>query len=375
MKKKIKKTKAKLTPETLTIPCKNFVEKIGLTQSLMLTFQRCQREFILKVNGYRPKGKSEKFLFGSLCHEYLDMAYSGKKFTFAKFEERFRKKKMKEYVLIDESIVESAFALCEVVMELYMEHYKEDFTEKKFDGVEEEFEVLFNGATLRGKKDGCFYIDKKRWLMEHKTKSRFSEDALMLKLSFDFQNLMYIHADEIEHSEAIAGVLYNLIRKPGLRKGKYESLKEFCDRVRSDIKKRPEWYFIRWEVPYTKKDKARFIVELKQKIATIELACARNSFYKCENACIGMYTCDFLETCASNSLANLDKSDDIFPELDEMNIKEKLKSETIDRPDKTQQLKAKIAEINKVANILRPGVFGSIYNECVNKLLQLSAVE
>lgn len=324
MKKKIKKIRKKKrneTPETMIIPCKDFLPRIGLSQSLILAFQECPRQFLFKVNGYRAQGKRDKFLFGSMCHEFLDLAYSGKKFTFAKFEKYFRKKKMKEYIAVDENIVEANFALCEVVMEYYLEYYVEDFSEKKFDGVEEEFKVEIDRTIFRGKKDGRYYIDDKRWLMEHKTKSRFTEEALMLKLSFDFQNLMYITADEIEHKEAISGTLYNLIRKPQLRRGKTETLKEFCDRVSKDIRKRPEWYFIRWEIPYTSKDKKRFMIELKQKIAAIELAVAQNSFYKHENACTGMYTCDYLEACASNSFMNLEKSDEIFPELDKCEVK------------------------------------------------------
>ena len=140
----------------------------------------------------------------------------------------------------------------------------------------------------------------------------------MLSLSFDFQNLIYILADEIQYKESTQGTLYNVVRKPQLKKGKTETLAEFCERVRDDVEKRPEWYFIRWEVPYTKKDKEHFTIELCQKIAAIKLAVAQNSFYKHENSCTGQYTCEYLPACASNSFANLEKSDNVFPELDKV---------------------------------------------------------
>jgi hypothetical protein len=320
MKRKIKKTKRSETPDTMKIPCKDFLSRVGLSQSLILAFDECRRKFLFKANGYRPLDKKDKYLFGSVFHEALDKTYNGKFKTWVKFEEFFREKKMHEFATVNEQQVELDFALCEIMLEAYIEYYPEDFTDKKFDGVEEEFEIMFEGAKLRGKKDGRFYIDKKRWMMEHKTKSRYNEDALMLVLSFDFQNLMYILADETEYQEPIAGTLYNVIRKPQLRKGKTETLVEFCERVREDVKKRPEWYFTRWEVPYTRKDKERFKHELKQKLSAIELAVAQGSFYKCPKACTGMYTCEYLPSCAANAFINLEKKTDIFPELDKTTV-------------------------------------------------------
>lgn len=305
----------------MTISDKSFLKNIGLTQSLILAYQSCLRKFVLKANGYSVKSKRDKFLFGSLVHEALDLLYSNKYTNFSDFEIYFTNKKMKEFLLVDTQQVELDFALCGIMISEYCKRYTDDFSKKKFDGVEEEFEVSHNIATLRGKKDGCFYIDKKRWLMEHKTKSRFNEESLMLQLSHDFQNLFYILADELMHGEKIAGVLYNVIRKPQLKIKRTETIKEFCDRVLEDVKKRPEWYFIRWEIPYTKKDKQRFIVELNQKMQAIDTAIQTNSFYKCENSCASQYTCDFLPACAANSLIGLEKNDNIFPELNNVKVR------------------------------------------------------
>ena len=78
---------------------------------------------------------------------------------------------------------------------------------------------------------------------------------------------------------------------------------------------------MRWEIPYTSNDKKRFMTELKQKLSAIKLAVAQNSFYKHENSCTGLYTCDYLEACASNSFANFEKTNDIFPELDKCEVR------------------------------------------------------
>jgi len=48
----------------------------------------------------------------------------------------------------------------------------------------------------------------------------------------------------------VAGVLYNVVRRPAIRpsKRKMESLREFAQRLREDVAERPDFYFHRWEV-------------------------------------------------------------------------------------------------------------------------------
>jgi len=248
-------------------------------------------------------------------HDALDKCYSASKLVdFHKFEKSFRLNNADDLIGVEEQQIERDFAIAETILPIYFERYADDLTEKKFEAVEEEFCVSYHDVNIRGKKDGRFTIGGKRWLMEHKTKGRIQEDSIMLKLSFDFQNLLYILADEIEHKETIAGTLYNVIRNPQIKQGK-QTLGEFCQRVAADIRERPEFYFMRWEVPYTANDKKRFAEELTQKLDDIKRALETNACYKCENACVGLYTCDYLSACASDSFANLTRAADIFPEL------------------------------------------------------------
>lgn len=314
-----KKKKVEAKPSIMRVPIGYSIGKQGLSQSLITTFQTCPRKFLYKVNGYRSASKSGTFLFGNIVHEALDKLYSGVAIQWNMFELNFQKNKPQIFEGIDPQQIETDFAMAEIVIDEYCKRYTDDFTEKKFVGVEEEFETEFQSVKLRGKKDGKCVIAGKKWLMEHKTKSRISEDSLMKKLAFDFQNLFYMTCDEIDNKEELAGVLYNVIRKPQLKQGK-KTLAEFCQRVREDIQSRPDFYFMRWEVPYTKVDKKQFRKELEQKICTIEEVIADNFFYKCENACDGMFSCEYLDNCAADNFKGLTKTKDIFPELDNTNV-------------------------------------------------------
>lgn len=312
---KVKRKSQKVKPSNLTVPVDYSLDVQGLSQSLVLTFQECRRKFLMQLNGYRASGKNKTYLFGNIMHGALDKCYnSAKLIDFSVFEKEFRSQNADELIDVEEQQLERDFAIAETMLPIYFENYEDDLTKKKFEAVEEEFCVYFHGVKLRGKKDGLFTINGKRWLMEHKTKGRIQEDPIMLKLSFDFQNLLYILADELEHKETIAGTLYNVIRNPQIKQGK-QTLEAFCQRVAADMRERPKFYFMRWEVPYTANDKKRFAIELTQKLDDIKRALETNTCYKSENACVGLYSCDFLSACAADSFANLTRSANIFPEL------------------------------------------------------------
>ena len=194
----------------------------------------------------------------------------------------------------------------------------------RFDAPERIFGVRFAGAMLRGKIDGRFR-DKNGgvWHFEHKNYSRISEDTLQKKLSFDLQNLFYLLADRVERGENIKGVLYNVLRRPEVRKempvGKIRQY------VTGLIEKDPAHYFIRWEIPYSAEDRAQFHAELVVKldrlggnIASTQLYGANplGMFYKNECACDLPWACPYLDACASGSMTGYTKTKSLFPELE-----------------------------------------------------------
>jgi len=142
----------------------------------------------------------------------------------------------------------------------------------------------------------------------------------MKLLSFDFQNLFYCLIDKLEFDEPLAGVLYNVVRKPQIKQKQKETLAEYQKRLIKDIASRPDFYFMRYEIPYTKTDINNFAEELKQKLNTIQTLTDKKElkqFYKCETACSnGMFTCEFLDACVSKKFTGYTKKKKIFSELD-----------------------------------------------------------
>jgi hypothetical protein len=295
------------------------LEKTGISQSLLTAYQACRVRFLLTLNRWHHVGGKPATVFGSLVHDVLDKMYSAPKMpSYQQITQWVDEFQVEEGTTVDPQQMEYDKAKANAVLVLYRDHYKDDFAKKKFAGVETVFQVRFGDKVLRGKIDGT-YTDKsgKLWLMEHKTKSRISEDDLFLKLAFDLQNLFYITAYEaVPEHDPVTGVLYNIIRNPGTKPRQGEVPAAYGQRITEEARKRPEYYFLRFEVPYTTPDKKRFREELEIKLDEIDdLIHGDIQVYRNECCCEAPYRCEYLNACASGNMTGYVQTTHLFPEL------------------------------------------------------------
>jgi hypothetical protein len=130
----------------------------------------------------------------------------------------------------------------------YANHYpSETFA---VEAVEEEFATKIRNPetqaesrsfTLAGKVDGLVRRDGALWLLEHKTAASI-DGAYIDKLWMDFQTTLYANAVETVRGEPVAGVIYNVIAKAGLRPyeaGKKRETDETGDEFAARL---AEWY-------------------------------------------------------------------------------------------------------------------------------------
>ena len=131
-------------------------------------------------------------------------------------------------------------------------HYNDP--KRKWMAVESNFKIPFelpSGTTtyLNGKIDGAFLSGKKIWLFETKNLGRIDESNIVEMLPFNFQLNLYMYALSQVSDHSIGGALYNITRRPGQRQGATEPNFRFLGRIAEDIAKRPDHYFMRFEVP------------------------------------------------------------------------------------------------------------------------------
>ena len=318
-KKKIKVVKSKLSGlklSDLKIPNDYKLDKNGITQSMIQTYLDCRVKFLYNINKLQAGQSIERTLFGTCMHLGLEWLYKTSVIDVA-LDTLERKWNIYSNSLIGvkRETVMGVFELTCALLPIYYEVYEKEIKEKTVSTVEKEFETPFHNALLRGKIDGIKKETKGYKVIDHKTMSRVVEGSLMLKLSFDFQMMFYAFCAKSFHP--VNGCIYNVIRKPALKQKKTESNKDYYDRILNDIKSRPDFYFFRYPITFTKQDFFKFEIELRNILDEIHSFLHGNiSIFKNGRSCMTFSQCEFLESCAKQSLIGLHNKEKMFSELD-----------------------------------------------------------
>jgi hypothetical protein len=311
----------------------------GITQSMLATWTHCRQNCHYYLDGWRPEGSTEALEYGTLFHFLLEHVYSAvrageitsAKQAIAAFEKLVKRyvKKHKNRIVgtsLDLPKFELMLTQAEGTWPGYCRMWKNDFTRAvKWRELESVFDVEFHGFRLRGMMDGLREVKKQLQLLENKTKGRWNQDSLDRKLGFDFQNQYYLLAANLSLAtrgvdRTLDTVLYNVIRRPEIKPDKSGSLGKYLKRLREDVASRPNFYFVRREAFYGKKRRAEFEKQLLAKLMGFTRWIAGKELtYRNEEACIGRYTCKYLECCGAGDgrMRRCKRNGRLFEELEE----------------------------------------------------------
>jgi hypothetical protein len=231
----------------------------GVTKSSLEKFLLCREQFRLGyVEGYAGKGCNLGFSFGNVLHwliaRHLDLKV--KRIPVAEQTGLFHGVWLRDHknpTSTQKDTMEMAYLLAEAIWPYYTTMWPDDQS-WKWVRVEDSFNVPLTdaGTIMRGIYDGVCKRDSGVWIFETKGMSRVDEGNIEQTLPFSLQNMMYVVAYWLQSGEFPAGIIYNVIRRPGQEMKQKESFAAFRDRIQADIEKRPEFYFMRWEIEITK---------------------------------------------------------------------------------------------------------------------------
>lgn len=318
-------------PDVLPSLAGRYAVADGVTQSLMGTWLSCRYKALLKMQGWESGATASYINFGTMFHELLALHHSsGVPRIESGIVNAFLDEKIKESGKnlgnIEEA--EQHAAVCEMLYSQYVNYWLKDDAKRDWFGIESVFDVHFAGHRLRGARDGLFQYEGQNgvWVLESKTKSQLPS-TLDTALTFDFQNLFYILATEIEIRDGkytdkgigkdtpVVGVLYNIIRTPG-QKTSGRTPKDYAAYVQEDVESRPDHYFKRQEIPYPAEVRTRFMAELADRCCEFrKWACGGIPTYRNEFACIGRGSCEYMEHCASDTFHGFKQTYELFREL------------------------------------------------------------
>lgn len=317
----------------------------GVTNGLLTAWGNCRELARLGLRGWTRRGSSFALTYGDLTHWLFQHVYSDHQLGRLKLVNgeltpgyiKAQLTKLEGIWKAENPVVtaeqsqqmELTLMLNELVMPFYFRHWKTEFKEVKWLGLESEFKVPFtverNGIEyrtfLRGKRDGLFEVAEKKdrgvWLFETKTKGRIDELLIQDTLPFESQINLYVVASEIELKKTLRGVRYNIVRRPGLRQKKKETTRQFAQRMVDDIEKRPTWYFLRQKMTLERKDVEKYLGELEDRVwEFMHWWKGQGGHWRNSGHCQNQYgTCHMLRMCSGGDTTPYYLRDRIFGEL------------------------------------------------------------
>ena len=234
-------------------------------------------------------------------------------------------------------IAEESSAILKALLPVYWGHWGAKDLKTKWAKVEDRFRVHVDttagSVPLVGQFDGVFLRNGRPALLETKNKSQWSP-ALADLLPLDLQLGVYLTAMALSEKADPSVVVYNLIRRPGERRKKTETLAGFSERIAKNARLDPGHYFERIEIELTTQEKNRHKDRVSHLLGTFVQWCqwksvtepsgpakahapfgdlGYNSSY-CENK---YGTCPFLAVCGREDLAGFYVRQHAHPELAE----------------------------------------------------------
>ena len=312
----------------------------GVTQGFLEKFMCCPQKCRMSmVDGWTKDKTSDALIFGDLVHGVFDKLYTEfrdhpKGFDpvlqvalFLGESDRNWRNSHNRATAIQVQQWEECMLSAEVLLPLYCQHWRKDFSDVEWVSLEEKFDVPFPIKTyegprsirIRGKLDGNMRIRKKLWLFETKTKSQVDDNTIIDCLPIDLQVNTYSWADREMYGELPHGVKYNVLRRPLLRMGKKETYPEFRKRMHNDIVSRPDWYFNRYELQLDVDEHDATVRNTHNILLDVYdwARWGRGHQYYNPSYCSGKYgTCEYLGICSRNDCAGLVKKTCAYPELD-----------------------------------------------------------
>lgn len=231
-------------------PSSNWTIDDGISQSLLNRFMGCRERFRLyAVEGLREFGTKTAMDFGSAFHDLLEIASKHPHKTPEAVITHYRRSKKSKRV----SLQDKDMLLCFLLFERYCWFFSE--TTYRYLDQEAVFRVPYKirgyrSVDLRGRFDGIIQRDDGSiWIEEHKTKGQVNTDQLDATIPYNLQTMLYAVAAEKHYKRPVSGIVYNVIRVPGQKQGKNETVMELLERIDEEIIKNPKYYFYRWQLP------------------------------------------------------------------------------------------------------------------------------
>lgn len=266
---------AKLRPLIRNAPVRVAIpERMTWTASSLRLFRRCRRKFFWSyMVRLEPRTKSVPLWVGTLFHEGLARWYRNRRAPMANIVRNILTPALQEareradlYGQSDYDKLSHGLETLGGMLQGYALYYGDERGGWVYDRrlVERELTVEFPAFDFTGKVD-LLFVDKRGrlGLVDHKTTSRI-DPTMYERLPLDTQMRAYVMLAEQCLDKPVYQVVYDVVRKPSLRRKTDETAADFDNRLAAVYYTQPRDYFHRTDVILSHDDIDAFIHELHQ---------------------------------------------------------------------------------------------------------------
>ncbi len=299
-------------PEKVSLPEVVVPDVLTISHSMTRDWKACRRKFFFNyLARLVPKKLSIPYFVGTHFHRGMEDFYGGKDpddfipAIVQSMDDQARKAvfltpEEEQSLMVQSSIVSG-------MLRGYADNYAKDLKRWKIHSTEMEFKVPITDAIAYvGQIDLIVKHDGELWIVEHKTAGRLDKNYID-RLALDTQITGYAIGAKFKIGKPIAGVIYNVAKKPQIRQKKDETPVQFADRIVGDYSARPEFYFYREQLYRDAAATAEYKAEIAELAADIveKVDVVRQDgphaalphFYRNTDHCTARGPCPYLGIC------------------------------------------------------------------------------
>lgn len=226
--------------------------KSPISYSRISTFQKCKRKYYYTYGmDIELNTLNIPFLIGKVIHYGVGLIFEKQEKPITKtikyFDDKVNelREDMSLSADIEQELVKQRI-IVQGMLKAYIRRHKTFIAEAKL--ISNEAEVIINMSNITGNDvdfiiilDNILEINKKRYLHELKTSASISLDYVN-NIKTDVQTNTYFRLyNESNPKNKLSGIIYDVIKKPGIKLTKKETLKEYLKRLEN-------WYLDKQDV-------------------------------------------------------------------------------------------------------------------------------
>lgn len=278
--------------------------------SAISDFKTCRRKFYYRwILGWVPRVDGAQLVLGRAVHAGLEHWYQGKPEPLSAVQGVFDELDTSTWPADAILKRNTNLAIARAMVNGYMAHHT---TDAGWTTIAAEHKFVLPELGVEGTVDLIIRDnDQRYWVVEHKTvSSAVDMEDYYASAALSWQ----IHGYMLGAKELLGkmpyGVIYNVLRKPGIKQKLTETPEQYRERVWDDYLARPDFYFGRQEIIIG--DKAMRIYEQEVgmcvgAIATVMIrledgSADQHNFYSTDSACITKWgRCEYLSVCSRHA--------------------------------------------------------------------------